>query len=82
MKKEKLLEKAVNNPKNLRFSEFQKLLEFYGFEHVRTKGSHFLYKHSGFKKAFPIEERNGFAKEYQIKQFLTMLEENDVIRPF
>ena len=76
MKKEKLLEKAVNNPKNLRFSEFKKLLEWYGFEHVRTIGSHFFYKHSGFKKALPIEEKNGFAKEYQVKQFLRILEEN------
>lgn len=79
MKKEKLLEKAINSPQNFRFFEFQQLLESYGFKHCRTKGSHFFYKHSGFRKALPVTEKKGFAREYQVKQFLSILEEKNVI---
>lgn len=46
----------------------------------RGKGSHIIYSHSEFKKMIPIQEgENGMAKEYQVNQFLAILEENDVI---
>lgn len=79
MKKDKLLQKAINNAQNLRFSEFQKLLQIYSFEYVRTRGSHLFYKNSRLKKALPVVEKDGFAREYQVKQFLRILEEGNVI---
>ena len=73
------MQKALSSPQNVRFSEFQKLLEHYGFQLKRSEGSHFIYKNSKFKKLLPIEEKNGLAKVYQVKQFLKILEENNVV---
>jgi len=79
MKIDKLLNKAINNPRNLRFSEFQNLLEHYGFVCTRKRGSHFVYSNDEYKKSLPIQENNGYAKVYQVGQFLEILEENDAI---
>lgn len=67
MKKDKLLDKAVNNPSNLRFSDFQRLLKLFGFELVRIRGSHFHYYNEMWGKLLPIQERKGMAKEYQVQ---------------
>jgi predicted RNA binding protein YcfA (HicA-like mRNA interferase family) len=45
-KKQKLLEKALNNQKNLRFEELLLLAQYLGFEFVRTKGSHHMLAHT------------------------------------
>jgi len=74
----KLLKKAINNPGNLHFEELQNLLERSGFEWVRTGGSHHQYDRKKRKRLLPIQEKNGMAKEYQVRQFLSILEENDV----
>jgi len=74
----KLLKKAINNPGNLHFEELQNLLERNGFECVRTSGSHHQYYSKKRKRLLPIQEKNGMAKEYQVRQFLSILEENDV----
>ena len=79
MKKEKLLKKAMTAPQNIRFNEFRLLLEHYGFQYKNTKGSHLIYKHPEYKKMQTIQEKNGMAKPYQVKQFLAILEENNVI---
>jgi predicted RNA binding protein YcfA (HicA-like mRNA interferase family) len=42
-RRDKLLARIQNNPKNVRFDELVKLLESYGFELVRSKGSHHVY---------------------------------------
>ena len=73
------MQKAVNTPQNIRFNEFKLLLGHYGFQYKSAKGSHLVYKHSEFKRMQTIQDKNGMAKTYQVKQFLEILEENDVI---
>ncbi len=79
MKKDKLLQKAINNPGNIHFSEFEKLLKTHHFECIRSKGSHFHYYSAKYSRLLPVQEKNGMAKEYQVIQFLSILEENDAI---
>jgi len=43
-RREKLLIKLRNSPRGVRFEELAKLLEWYGFELRRVKGSHYSYK--------------------------------------
>lgn len=68
--KSKLLEKAKNNPRNLKFKEFITLIEQHGWEFKRVNGSHHLYLHPIKKIMLNIQNNNGFAKEYQVRQFL------------
>ncbi|MBC6935149.1 MAG: type II toxin-antitoxin system HicA family toxin [Chloroflexi bacterium] len=42
-KRRKLLERIRRNPKNVSFEDFRKLLEQYGFELRRSRGSHFSF---------------------------------------
>ena len=42
---EKLVEKMINQPTGVRFEEATKVLNHYGYEHVRTKGSHYHFRH-------------------------------------
>jgi predicted RNA binding protein YcfA (HicA-like mRNA interferase family) len=73
-KKEKLLQKARENPGNLTFDEFEILLSQNGWEFSRQRGSHRLWC-SPTGQPLPIQpRRDGKAKLYQIQQFLEYLE--------
>lgn len=73
VKKEKLLEKAFNNPKGLSFKEFETLLKNCGWILDRQNGSHkIFYSEDGIR--LPIQNRNGKAKEYQVRQFIKIIE--------
>jgi predicted RNA binding protein YcfA (HicA-like mRNA interferase family) len=77
VKKQKLYQRLLNNQKNIRFSQLITLIEAFGFELDRIKGSHHTYKHRAVSEAFLQlqPDRNGEAKPYQIKQFLSLVEE-------
>ncbi len=77
VKKHKLYQRLVNNQKNIKFSQLVTLIEAFGFELDRIKGSHHTYKHTAISEAFlQIQpDKNGEAKPYQIKQFLSLIEE-------
>ena len=68
---EKLFQKARNNPDGLSFKDFQTLMSKAGWIEKRHKGSHAIwYSPKGFR--LPIQNRNGKAKGYQVKQFLEL----------
>jgi len=70
-RKEKLLSKATRNPRGLKFDEFRKLLVLCGWIEDRQTGSHQIW-YSPNRHRISIQNRNGQAKEYQVKQFLAM----------
>lgn len=77
VKKQKLYQKLVNNQKNIKFSQLITVVEAFGFVLDRIKGSHHTYKHLDIAEAFLQLQpgKNGDAKPYQIKQFLSLIEE-------
>ncbi len=75
-KREKLLDKARRSPAGLRFEEICQLAEYSGFVFARQRGtSHRLYKHPRLKDVLNFQDDHGMAKEYQVKQLLSALEE-------
>ena len=73
-KKEKLLDKALNNPKGLSFDDFCMLMKHQCWVLDHQRGSHQIwYSPKSFR--LPVQNRNGKAKDYQVKQFLARLEE-------
>ena len=73
-KREKLLKKAIESPKNLTFNELRMLLEHHGFEHKNTTGSHEIYKYKNVMMNIqPDKSDKSKAKVFQIKQFLEKL---------
>ena len=72
-KSEKLLNKAQENPNGLRFSELETLMQQSGWKLDHQKGSHRVWlSNSGVR--LPVQNNNGKAKGYQVKQFLKQRE--------
>lgn len=74
MNKKRLLRKIINNPNNVKFSDFISVVESFGFVLLRTKGSHFIFFNNEIKEMINIQNFRGEAKPYQIKQFLYLVE--------
>ncbi|GAB4439499.1 MAG: type II toxin-antitoxin system HicA family toxin [Anaerolineae bacterium] len=73
-RKQKLLQKALNSPRNLRFNEMVTLVEAFGFELSRIGGSHHIFTHPAVDELINIQNVAGQAKPYQVKQFLQLVE--------
>jgi predicted RNA binding protein YcfA (HicA-like mRNA interferase family) len=72
-KQDKLLKKALNNPNDLAFADFETLLKQQGWVFKRQTGSHAIW-HSPKGYRLVIQNKNGKAKSYQVKQFLVQVE--------
>jgi predicted RNA binding protein YcfA (HicA-like mRNA interferase family) len=72
-RREKLLAKIRNNPKGVRFEDLTKLLEWYGFELKRVKGSHYGYICGSYNLTVP--KRSPHLHSYIVKDALKILDE-------
>jgi hypothetical protein len=72
--KDKLVEKARNNPAGVRFRELCLLAKYVGFIKRDGKGSHVVYEKEGVVEILTFQDRNGMAKTYQVKQLLAVIE--------
>ena len=74
MKRRKLLPKALSSPKNVRFNEMVTLVEAFGFRLSRVKGSHHIFVDPQVRELVNLQNEDGKAKPYQIRQFLRLVE--------
>lgn len=75
----KLYARLLANPRGqFSFLDFQRLLEAFGFVHVRTTGSHHAYHHPMANQNLIVQPRGKDAKPYQVRQFLAMVEAFDL----
>jgi predicted RNA binding protein YcfA (HicA-like mRNA interferase family) len=70
----KLLQKALSAPQNFRFNDMVKLAEAFGFRLSRKRGSHHIFVHPEVTEFLNLQEVQGKAKPYQIRQFLRLVE--------
>lgn len=75
MKKRKLLEKVISGSKNIQFNELVTLVEAFGFSLSRISGSHHIFNHPEVPEIINLQNRNGKAVPYQIRQFLSIVEQ-------
>jgi predicted RNA binding protein YcfA (HicA-like mRNA interferase family) len=59
---------------NVRFLDLQKLVETLGFRLARVKGSHHVYVHLRVQEVLNLQDVQGEAKPYQIRQLLRLVE--------
>jgi predicted RNA binding protein YcfA (HicA-like mRNA interferase family) len=81
-KKDKIFKKAQNSPGNLSFDELCLLSEYAGFVFRNQTGSHKIYKHPRIKNTLnfqPDKKDKSKAKKYQVKQLVTLIEENKLM---
>lgn len=58
----------------MRFTDFCRLVEKAGFVLVRVEKSHRVYRHQVVPGLLNLQDANGMAKPYQIRQFLRTME--------
>jgi hypothetical protein len=75
MDKKKILWKVLAGSKNVRFEEIKILAEAFGFRLKRVRGSHHVFTHPGTPDLLNLQDCGGQAKPYQIRQFLSLVEE-------
>jgi predicted RNA binding protein YcfA (HicA-like mRNA interferase family) len=77
----KLLQRIATNQANVRFGDLARLVEAFGFVLDRHSGtSHRIYKHPRHPDArLNLQPVGGQAKPYQVRQFLKLVEEYDLL---
>jgi hypothetical protein len=70
----KRLQQILRSPANVRFNEFTSLVEAFGFRLLRRSASHHIFGRAGIPEQINLQEVNGKAKPYQIRQFLKIVE--------
>ena len=74
---DKLYERQLANPRaTISFRDFEKLLAAFGFELVRTTGSHRQYAHPKLTRPLPVQPSSKDAKAYQVREFLELVQEH------
>lgn len=66
----------ANSRATISFRDFEKLLKAFGFEHVRTTGSHRQYVHPELTRPLPVQPTSKDAKVYQVREFLELVQEH------
>ena len=74
MNPQKLLKKALASPASLRFEDACALARAFGFHLSRVRGSHHIFAHPNVRELVNLQEVNGKAKPYQVKQLLALAE--------
>lgn len=69
-----MLEKALSSPANLRFEEACALARAFGFNLTRVKGSHHIFAHRNIRELVNLQDVQGKAKPYQVRQLLALAE--------
>ncbi|MCL2050681.1 MAG: type II toxin-antitoxin system HicA family toxin [Lachnospiraceae bacterium] len=63
---------------NIKYRDFQNLIESLGFEFKRQKGSHATYKNYSINERMNIQAEGNKAKSYQVKQLREIILEYDL----
>ena len=61
--------------RSIDFRDFIAMIEAFGFENIRAKGSHRSYAHSNCPRLLVLQPKGKDAKRYQVREFLDIIEE-------
>lgn len=73
----KLVTKFLSHPSEVRFEEVRLLLETFGFEEVRSKGSHHSFRHPDGRKITIPKKGGQQVKGSYVRQIVELLKLED-----
>ena len=76
--KRKLFKRILASANNVRFGELTTIANAFGFRLVRVSGSHHIFSHRDVPGMLNLQDVDGKAKPYQVKQFLDFIERNNL----
>lgn len=75
MNRRKLLRRlATGAMQNVALADMIDLVEGFGFQQTRVRGSHRIFSRDGVPELLNIQDVGGQCKPYQIRQFLRIVE--------
>ena len=74
MNHRKRLQQIIQSPNNVRFADMVRLVEAFGFRLLRTSASQHIFGKTGIPEQLNLQNVDGKAKLYQIRQFLKIVE--------
>lgn len=75
MNRRRLLRRlAGGDVQNVSFADMVGLVNGFGFRLLRQRGSHHVFGHSAVAELVNLQEVDGEAKPYQIRQFMRLVE--------
>jgi predicted RNA binding protein YcfA (HicA-like mRNA interferase family) len=74
----KLFQRIIRNQNNVGYADFIRLIDAFGFRLTRTNGSHAIYKNVEAGLLMNVQNCNGEAKPYQVRQFLALVEKHNL----
>jgi predicted RNA binding protein YcfA (HicA-like mRNA interferase family) len=63
---------------NVAFADLRSLVEDLGFELRRVSGSHHIFAHPDIPELLNLQDAQGQAKPYQVRQLLRLIERYDL----
>ncbi len=78
MRKGKILRKLLGGSRNVRFDDLVTVVEAFGFHLSRVNGSHHIFTHPRVTELVNLQNKGGQAKPYQVRQFLTLVEQQNL----
>ena len=70
----KRIARIIASPANVRFGEMVGIVEAFGFRLLRVSGGHHIFGRTGIPDQINLQNVNGKAKPYQVRQFLKLIE--------
>lgn len=79
MRPDRLLKRLADGSlRNVAFADLCRLAEALGFRLDRVRGSHHIYLHRHLSVRLNLQDRQGEAKPYQIRQLLALIEAHNL----
>ena len=78
MRPRRLLKRILVVPHNVRFRDLTRLAEALGFRVARIEGSHHILTHPAIPELLNLQDVNGEAKPYQVRQLLDLIERHNL----
>lgn len=78
MNRRKVLKRILSGSLDVRFEQMCNLVEGFGFRLARARGSHHIFVHPGIPDLLNLQEVQGKAKPYQIRQFMRLIERYNI----
>jgi hypothetical protein len=73
-KPQKILDRILAGSKNIAFKDMVSLVEAFDFSLNRINGSHHIFQHPVLDEQLNLQNKDGQAKLYQVRQFLRLVE--------
>ncbi len=78
MNRRKLLHSILGGSRDVHFRDMVGLIEGFGFHLSRTNGSHHIFTRPDIPELVNLQNAEGKAKPYQIRQFLKLVERHSL----